>query len=128
MSESAKILLIEDDESLRKNLAYGLRKADYVVMALPDGSDALDKVGEFCPDLVVTDIIMPQKEGIGLILELHKMAPLIPVIAISGGGQIPVDELLGYAKAFGVQRSLAKPFRIRELTDAVAEVLAELKG
>lgn len=125
MLEAAKVLLIEDADDLRQTLEYGLQKHGYIVKSLPDGRDAVEIIGEFCPDIVVTDIIMPNKEGIELIHELHNSAPALPIIAISGGGQIPRNDILNYAKAFGVRRSLAKPFQIKELARAVAEVLAE---
>ncbi len=122
--QRAKILLVEDDDDLREVLSVGLRRARYDVRALPDGSDILVHFNSFEPDLIVTDIIMPNKEGIGLINELRKVSPSIPIIAMSGGGRLGASEVLGYASALRVQRTLRKPFPLSELTEAISEELA----
>lgn len=125
MSEQQRILLVEDDHDLRHALEQELRNHGYIVMSLPDGRDALEKVGTFSPHCIVTDIIMPNSEGIELIHALNKTAPAIPVIAISGGGRVPALDVLRNAEILGVRRSLTKPFRLMELIDAVAEVLVK---
>ncbi|MBF0474756.1 MAG: response regulator [Deltaproteobacteria bacterium] len=82
----AKILVVDDDASFRHMLCLSLGKDGHSVVEASDGNMAVKLVGNESVDLVITDIIMPDKEGIELILELKKTNPEIKIIAISGGG------------------------------------------
>ncbi len=121
----ARILLIDDDELLLQTMREMLESVGHDVATAGDGNAGLALVENDRFDLVITDIIMPDKEGIETIHELTTAHPEIPIIAISGGSRMgPLDSYLPTAKAFGARRTLAKPFRLKELLATVSEILA----
>ena len=124
----ALILLIEDDPLMRRTLRHGLERADHSVVEAEDGQIGLSKFSESRPDLVVTDIVMPNREGVETIQALRGMDPHVPIIAISGGGSVGPDLFLELAQHLGATRTLAKPMRNSELIEAVAECLAPRKA
>jgi CheY-like chemotaxis protein len=118
----ASILLIEDDEPLRKVLAITLAKAGHTVVQAGDGDEGLHQFHQAPPDLVITDIVMPGKEGIETIMALRQEAPKLPIIAISGAANYsPI--YLGMAAKLGAQRILSKPFTGADLLRAINEML-----
>ncbi len=119
----ARILIIDDDVQMRSRLRQMLEREGYEVEEANNGKVALRAYKENPADLVITDIIMPEKEGLEIIRELRKDYPDVKVIAISGGGHISPDEYLYLAKAFGAQCVFAKPFERRELIEAVQELI-----
>ncbi|MBI5572494.1 MAG: response regulator [Desulfomonile tiedjei] len=120
----ASILVIEDDADIRALYCRILSQAGHAVTEAPDGSVGLRLYRQKHRDLVITDIIMPEKEGIETIMELQRESPDVQIIAISGGGQAtPGATCLHLAKRLGAARTLAKPFSKQELLDAVTEVL-----
>ena len=120
----ATILLVDDDEQYRSMLSEVLYRADYEVYEARDGNEALKIYREWPTDLVITDLIMPGKEGLETIQELRRSNPEVRIIAISGGGRVGPENYLQYAAEFGAQRILAKPFSHRELLDAINQVLS----
>ncbi len=120
-----KILIIEDDVSFRNVLVQMLEKAGYEVEQAGDGNRALSICESFIPDLVITDIIMPDKEGLETIQELIIKLPGIKIIAMSGGGRFGPDSYLPLAKKLGAKCTLQKPFMRDELMNAIEEVLTE---
>ncbi len=121
----ARILVIEDETILCTLMKDALEKAGYEVMTALDGRKGMRLFSEQPCDLVITDILMPEKEGLEIILELTKQFPTVKIIAISGGGSSLGDYLLDVAQEFGAQRVLWKPFQIKQLVAAVKEVLGE---
>ena len=87
-------------------------------------AEAEKLIPEYRPDVVLTDIIMPDKEGIEIILELKRNYPELKIVAISGRGKLNSKELLNLAKAFGADRTLPKPFGPKEMLEAVEHALA----
>ena len=118
----ANILLIEDDEPLRKVLAITLAKAGHTVVQAGDGNECLHKFHHAAPDLVITDIVMPGKEGIETIMALRKESPRLPIIAISGAANYS-PMYLAMAAKLGAQRILSKPFTGADLLRAIGAVL-----
>jgi len=120
----ARILVIEDEEHIRTLYSRILQHAGHEVIEAPDGNVGI-QLYRACPaDLVITDIIMPEKEGIELIIELRRDFPDVKIIAVSGGGQATASATcLRLAKGFGAVRTLAKPFNQQELVDTVQDVL-----
>jgi YesN/AraC family two-component response regulator len=114
---------MEDDDQMRTIIRKMLERAGYKVLEAPDGNVGIRLFRENPVDLVITDIIMPEKEGIETILELKRDFPETKVIAISGGGRGAPKEYLKIAKKLGVQRTLAKPFEKEDLLRAVKELL-----
>jgi len=123
----ANLILIEDDKDLREILAMSLADAGHVVRQAKEGREALTMFHREPSDVVITDLIMPGKEGLETIVSLRKERPKLPIIAISGGVEhSPV--YLGLAARLGAQRTLAKPFKIEELLKAIDDVLAQMRG
>jgi CheY-like chemotaxis protein len=120
----AHILLIDDDDALRALLSRALERDDHLVCAVSDGQQALRQFDDSV-QLVVTDMLMPQMGGLETIDALRKRAPWVPIIGISGGGEIASEEYLGVAKIVGANRTLAKPFEHAALLRAVNELLLE---
>lgn len=123
----ANILLIEDDEALRNVLAMNLRDAGHTVREADDGRAGLKLFAQEPADVVVSDLIMPEQEGIETITTLRKNHAKLPIIAISGGFTNAPHYLKAAAK-LGANRVMAKPFTTADLISAIAEVLAETRG
>jgi len=121
----AHILIIDDDQQIRMALRQVLEIADHEVTELADGTGAVAAYQEQQPDLVITDIIMPDQEGLATIVALQKVAPQLKIIAISGGGKLVDTSFLSVAERLGASRVLAKPFDRHELMQIVAELLEE---
>jgi CheY-like chemotaxis protein len=121
----ACILLIDDDGDFRTVTAEILRQAGYTVDLASDGKAGLALYHAGRHDMIITDIVMPEMEGLELVKALRHAAPRPRVIGISGDSKFSESIYLPAAKLFGAQRSLAKPIRPDVLLQAVAEVLAE---
>lgn len=117
------ILIIDDEPSIRSLLLKMLEREGYSVMAASDGKEGMKIVSELHPDLVITDIIMPEKEGIEIIREIKKGFPGIPVIAMSGGGRNSPASYLNVAKLLGANAIFEKPIEREKLLLAVKKAL-----
>ena len=117
-----RILVIEDDDSVRKLIRRILEGAGYTVLEAPDGVQGVQTYREQRPDLVLTDIFMPGKEGLETILELGLLDPEVRIIAVSGGGNMGILNPLPMAAKLGALRTLSKPFSGKELVDLVEEI------
>lgn len=122
---NGQILVIEDDFAVRELIQETLLRAGYDVRSAEDGDVGMCMFRERNPDLVITDIIMPQKEGLQTIREMKLEAPQVKVIAMSGGGRHANGDYLKLARKFGAERTVAKPFMRDEMLSIVREVLAE---
>lgn len=120
----AHILVIDDDAPLRSLVREILEREGHSVADAEDGDEGLHLFRERLPDLVITDIIMPGKEGIETIQELRGECPGVRILAISGGGTRGPSGPLWDARLLGADETLAKPFRIAELRDAVRRILS----
>ena len=120
----ARLLLIEDDDMSRKALERLLRRDGHEVVVARQGREGMSLFRLHAPDLVVTDIVMPEQEGIETIMELRAAAPECPIIAISGGGRIGKVDFLDLALRVGAAEVIAKPFDGAQLRAAVARCLA----
>ena len=118
-----RILVIDDEELIRTFLKDLLEGEGYEVVTAGNGAEGLALFETRPADLVITDIIMPVKDGLDTILELKKKLPDLPVIAISAGGNIPKERYLAVAGYMKNTRTLAKPFTRDELLSAVKEHL-----
>jgi len=119
-----RILIIDDDKLVLDMLGQTLERAGYNVMMATNGGEGINMFQENPADLIITDLVMPHKEGLETIMELRKKFPDIKIIAISGGGRIDPDEYLRIAKKFGAQRTFTKPIDKDELLLAIEELLA----
>jgi DNA-binding response OmpR family regulator len=118
-----RILLIEDDPSVRSFMRRALERAGHDVREAADGRAGLEQLSGPPVDLVITDLIMPNMEGIEFILRLRRRDPALRVIAVSGGGRLSPKTYLDIAQACGAAKVLAKPLPIDEILAAVDEVL-----
>jgi DNA-binding response OmpR family regulator len=119
----ARILVVDDEIAIREMLKQYLERAEYDVLVAQNGKEAL-KLNRGTPvDLIITDIVMPEKEGLETIVEFRRQFPSVKIIAISGGGQIGANKYLDIAKALGAQKTFAKPFELRELLEEVRKLL-----
>jgi CheY-like chemotaxis protein len=121
----AGILLVEDDHDLRTMLKSSLQKGSHLIIEASDGKEALQKFKSLLIDLVITDLVMPEQDGIGLIMELKKIKPDIKVIAISGGGKAGPANYLSIAETLGADAVFAKPFSLNSFQEKVEEILKE---
>ncbi len=119
----ARILIIDDDNLVRRMLRQVLEAENYEVVEAEDGTQGLKINREKPADLIITDIIMPEKEGIETIGDFRREFPEIQIIAMSGGGRIGPDAYLKMAKDFGAMRTVVKPINKAELLEAVKELL-----
>lgn len=119
----AGILVIDDDDQVRTSLRRVLERAGHEVVEAADGKTAVALVSERPCDLVITDINMPEMDGIEVIMALAGRRPGLPVIAISGGGKVPKELLLSSAGLLGAVTTLSKPFEMEELIEAVNQAL-----
>jgi DNA-binding response OmpR family regulator len=122
-SKPATILLIDDEVEVRATVSRLLQRAGYEVVTAANGADALETARFVRANLIITDILMPTKEGLETIIELRHEFPELPVIAVSGGGIVDPGSYLALAQKLGADRVLAKPFGITELLSAVRELL-----
>ncbi|NTW83889.1 MAG: response regulator [Chlorobiaceae bacterium] len=115
------ILIIDDDPAVRNFISVSLRDAEYTVFEAENGNKGLNVLQEH-PEVeaVITDIIMPDKEGIETIKDIRKLFPGIKILAISGGGKLEPENYLLLAHALGAHKTLKKPFRVSELLNAIA--------
>ncbi|WP_028582434.1 response regulator [Desulfogranum japonicum] len=118
-----RILVIDDDEQMRTLLRQVIEWAGYEVFEAEDGREGMVKQRQQPADLVITDLIMPEQEGLETITGLKKEYPDIKIIAISGGGRIGPDAYLPAAKELGADRVFSKPFDVKELAQTVKELL-----
>ncbi|ADW17241.1 response regulator receiver protein [Desulfobulbus propionicus DSM 2032] len=118
-----RILVIDDDEQMRILLRQVMEWAGYEVTEAGDGREGMHKQRRQPANLVITDLIMPEQEGLKTITSLKKEFPEVKIIAISGGGRIGPEAYLPAAQELGADRVFSKPFEVRELVDAVKELL-----
>ena len=116
----AKILVIDDDPRIRRLIGRILSGEGHDVAAAENGNDGLRRFRADQPALVISDLLMPEKEGIETICEIRREAPSIPILAISGGSH---GLFLDIATALGASRALSKPFRSAELIEVVNQLL-----
>jgi YesN/AraC family two-component response regulator len=120
-----KILLVEDIRVERKKLKHWLEELRCEVIEASDGGEGLDLYHAHRPELVITDVNLPQKDGVQMIIELQRNHPIVKYFNMSGAWAKKQGEFLPIAKGVGVLCSFAKPIDKRELLDAVLELFPE---
>jgi DNA-binding response OmpR family regulator len=118
-----RILVIDDDEQIRILLRQMMEWVGHEVIEAGNGREGMLKQRQKPANLVITDLIMPEQEGLETITSLKKEYPDIKIIAISGGGRIGPDAYLPAARELGADRVFCKPFDVRQLVNAVQELL-----
>ncbi len=121
----ARILIVDDDKQIRSMLRQALERDNHEVMENSSGDGVSELYGEWRADLVITDIIMPGKEGLETIIELKGDYPDSKIIAISGGGShVKSKNCLEAAQRMGAQQVFSKPVKLDILLKSVRELLA----
>jgi CheY-like chemotaxis protein len=120
----AHVLIIDDEDMVRLVLRLCLEEAGHTVSEAENGRQGVGLLRARSSDLVITDLIMPEKEGVETIAEIRRSHPHIPIIAISGGGRIGAKDFLNVAAAVGADRTLPKPFTPEEVMEVVEALLA----
>jgi len=115
-----KILVIDDDHLVRYTISRILQRNGYDVVTASDGKRAMTVFRDERPDMVITDIIMPEQEGIQTILMIRAERPEVKIIAVSGGARTHSVDYLGMAEAFGADDVIPKPFEADELLSRLA--------
>jgi CheY-like chemotaxis protein len=116
---NSRILVVDDEEDIRDVARLLLESEGYSVVCVEDGRSAIREVDKQNFDLVITDMLMPEMDGVELINELRRRDPGQPIMAISGGGHAPKESYLQIAHLCGAQVLLAKPFNRDQLVRAV---------
>lgn len=117
------ILIIDDDEQIRALLSRSMEMAGFAAVTASDGREGQRRLEEQHFDIVITDLIMPEKEGMETISHIRRHFPGVKIIAISGGGRIGPESYLPAALDLGADRAFAKPFAVDELVAAARELL-----
>ena len=118
-----RILIIDDEQQIRSMLRLMLEREGYEVVEAPDGIEGIKAYRQKPADLIITDLIMPKKDGIGMIIDLHKEYPDVKIIAMSGGGLNKPDNYLKGAKKLGAACTLTKPIDRKKMLWAVKNTL-----
>lgn len=122
-SDMARILVVDDNTPLRDAICENLQAIGHETVAVSDGRH-VDQVQRNAPvDLLITDLFMPDTDGLEVIAFFRQNFPTVPIIAISGGGSRGMVELLTVARRLGAHRTLLKPFGRDDLLTAVKELL-----
>jgi DNA-binding response OmpR family regulator len=119
----ASILLVEDDDQLRTMLKELLTRSTHQVSEAPNGRRVCDMHRQQRFDLVITDLVMPDIDGLALIMDLRRLDQSVPIIAMSGRRQGRAEEYLRIARTLGAQLTLAKPFGNQKFLEAVCLAL-----
>jgi CheY-like chemotaxis protein len=123
MENTKRILVIDDEPSALDVLQKILEGEGYEVLVAANGLDGVALFRQQPCDLVITDMVMPVKDGLQTILELRDEAPDLPIIAISGGGVISKERYLTVAGYLNRVITIAKPFTVLEIVTAAAKLL-----
>jgi len=120
----ARILVIDDSRTVREMVRMVLERAGHEVVQAPNGKLGLEMHRASNCDLVITDLIMPEKEGFETILELRRGWPGLQIIAVSGGSAaLDKSDLLRTARSFGAAHTIPKPFTAKQLLDSVTRAV-----
>src|SRR5512133_2921951 len=119
----AKVLVFDDEPAILLMIKKMLEKAGHQVEVALNGKEGMELFEKNKPDLLITDIIMPEKEGLETIFELRRKYPELKIIAISGGGRIGPDGYLPGAKLLGANMVFQKPLDQKEFLKAVSVLL-----
>lgn len=119
----ARILLVDDEPLLRDSLTIALQRAGHTVTVAQNGAAALKLLAGKTFDVIVTDILMPETDGLEMIIRIRKDSGNVRIIAMSGGGRTRNMNMLEFATSFGADAVLAKPFLPKQLIASVDDVM-----
>jgi CheY-like chemotaxis protein len=117
------ILIVEDDNDLRTMLKVSLNRRRFTVLEAENGKEAIAHFKPSVTDVVITDLIMPEEDGLKVIMRMRELKPSIKIIAISGGGKAGPGSYLNLAKALGADAVYSKPFSVNDMITKIEELL-----
>lgn len=120
-----KILVVDDEDAIRSMISVVLKAHDREFVEASNGTEAKQLIESSSFDLVISDVIMPDCDGIELVMSIRQKRPSLPVIIMSGGGRVQAVHYLNLAEKLGAARVFEKPFDTAALRRAVAELLGE---
>ena len=120
----SRILVVDDEPVIVQMLQRFLERNGYEVATASDGAAGLAEHRSTAADLVITDILMPGKEGFETIRDLRKITPLVKIVAMSGGGRNDPQTYLRFATTFGADRAFSKPLDLGQLLLTIQELLS----
>ena len=124
----ARILLADDDPILRATVGDHLLLAGHSVTEACDGAEALEALGQGPFDLLIVDMLMPETDGLEVILQLRRSDQTMPILAISSGGRMDISSLLRPAAAFGATATMSKPLLPAPFLEMVERLLSPVGG
>jgi DNA-binding response OmpR family regulator len=119
----ASVLIIDDDPLVRRTLCDGLQHHDHQARTAASFVEAIAMIQAERPDIIVSDVLMPDKDGLEVLRDVRARWPGLPVIVISGGGKIRDDDLLAYAQGLGASATFTKPLKLSELSSKIASIV-----
>ena len=122
---SQRILVVDDQKMMQDVVARALRRAGYFVVTASNGQEALEKFHSFSPDLVITDVVMPEKDGIELTKAIRSLNPDVKILAMSGYDGTNVTDFLSIVRHLGADDVLGKPFDFNRLRAKVSFFIGE---
>jgi len=127
-ARASRILVIDDDDIVRRFVCRALEISGFAVAEATNGFEAMTLFRQFRPDAVVTDLLMPERDGIETIIELRRHAPQLPILAISGGFNAVSSIYLRTAEELGANAVLSKPFTVEQLLAALKPLIKPAQG
>jgi CheY-like chemotaxis protein len=124
----AHIIVIDDDPVMRQVIRLVLEAAGHSVLRCENGRKAVEIVTHGHADLLITDLLMPEMDGLETVRAVRQVRPVLPILAISGGRRGDPDDYLGIARVFGATETLPKPFRPDDLLALVKQLLDPAGG
>ncbi|MBL4872885.1 MAG: response regulator [Rhodobacteraceae bacterium] len=118
---SKHVLIVEDEPNIVESLSFLLERAGFEVSSEPDGAMAMDRIGALKPDLIILDVMLPNRSGFDILRDLGELAEAPHVLMLTAKGQARDRQT---AEAIGVTRFMTKPFANAEIIKAVQEMLA----
>lgn len=122
-AETKHILVVDDDEMMREFVKELLKINDFKITEASNGKAGLKEFRENTPDLVITDIIMPEMEGISFIRELRSYNKDVPIIAMTGNVHGRMEEFLDISSKLGADEILRKPIKSQQFLDAINKLI-----
>ncbi len=123
MNETPVILIVEDDRELREMLRLSLTRRKFTVIEAENGKEAIAHFKPSVTDLVIVDLIMPEEDGLKVIMKMKQIKPEIKIIAISGGGKAGPASYLQLARTLGADEAYPKPFSLHDLISRIESLL-----
>jgi CheY-like chemotaxis protein len=123
-SERQRVLVVDDEPGIREALQIVLGSEGYEVVTASSCKEALDACARVLPEIVICDILMPERDGLETIKDLRISHPGLRIVAMTGGGEYGLYDLSAVARHLGADRALLKPFDSEDLLECVRELLA----